>query len=226
MESVSTSVTDVVRAVGYVRVSTDEQASSGLGLSAQREAIEAECDRRLWHLSSVHEDAGSSGSTMARAGLASALAEVEASRGVLIVAKLDRLTRSLLDFAQVMADSQDKGWALVALDLGVDTSTPAGEFMAAVMASAAQWERRIIGARTREALAVRRAQGVRLGRPRVVPVAVSQDIADQRESGATWAAIAEDLNRRGVPTAHGGARWYPATARQVAMSRTAAEVDP
>lgn len=63
----------------------------------------------------------------------------------------------------LMGRAQSEGWNLVALDLGIDLSTPGGEFLASVMASAAQWERRIIGQRTKEALAVKRAQGVRLG---------------------------------------------------------------
>jgi len=86
-----------------------------------------------------------------------------------MVSKLDRLSRSLLDFAGLMHRAQVGGWNVVALDLGIDLATPAGEFMASVMASAAQWERRIIGQRTRDALAVRKAEGHRLGRPSSLP---------------------------------------------------------
>ena len=67
-----------------------------------------------------------------------------------------------------MERSRKQGWALVALDLGVDTTTPSGEMMANVLAVFAQFERRLIGQRTREALVVKRRQGVRLGRPRVM----------------------------------------------------------
>jgi Resolvase, N terminal domain len=84
------------------------------------------------------------------------------------VAKLDRLSRSLRDFAELMSRAQAQRWNLVALDLGIDLSTASGEFMANVMASAAPWERRIIGQRTKDALAVQRSQGVRLGRPVVL----------------------------------------------------------
>jgi len=131
------------------------------------------------------------------------------------VAKLDRLSRSLADFAQLMARAQAGRWNLVALDLGIDLATAAGEFMANVMASAAQWERRIIGQRTKDALAVRRAQGVRLGRPPLLPADVVARIVEGRRSGAGWSAIARDLDADGVPTAQGGARWYPATVRAV-----------
>jgi len=134
---------------------------------------------------------------------------------VLVVAKLDRLSRSLLDFAALMSRAQRHGWNLVAIDLGIDLSTPAGEFMANVMASAAQWERRIIGQRTKEALAVRKAAGVRLGRPVTLSDDVTERIRTLREEGETLAAIAGTLNTAEVPTSQGGARWHPSTVRAV-----------
>lgn len=203
--------------VGYLRVSTAEQADSGLGLDAQRAAIEQECDRRGWNLADVHVDAGYSGKAVAgRPGLAAALCAVESGQaGGLVVAKLDRLSRSLVDFAGLLARAQAGGWNVVALDLGVDLSTPAGEFLASVMASAAQWERRIIGQHTRDALAVKRAQGARLGRPRSLPDELRAEILAARAAGAGWSAIAADLNARGVPTVQGGQRWWPATVRKI-----------
>jgi DNA invertase Pin-like site-specific DNA recombinase len=208
------------RAVGYLRVSTDEQADSGAGLAAQRAAIEAEAARRGWMLIEVEVDAGASGKSMAgRPALARALGAVSSGAAdVLLVAKLDRLSRSLLDFASLMARSQAEGWALVALDLGVDTSTPAGEFMASVMASAAQWERRIIGQRTRDALAAKQAQGVRLGRPPAIPAAVVQDMRRYRSGGASIRAIAQRLTADGVPTVSGGSVWSPSTVQRVLAS--------
>jgi DNA invertase Pin-like site-specific DNA recombinase len=204
--------------VGYIRVSTDEQADSGLGLAAQRAAVVAEAERRGWTLVAIHEDA-LSGRSLDRPGLAAALAGVESGKAAgVVVAKLDRLSRSLKDFADLMARAQAGGWNLVALDLGVDLSTAAGEFMANVMASAAQWERRIIGQRTKDALAIRRSQGVRLGRPSVLPAEVVSRIVAEHEFGAGWSAIARGLNEDGTATAHGGSRWYPSTVRAVVIS--------
>jgi len=117
----------------------------------------------------------------------------------IVVAKLDRLSRSLSDFAGLMARAQARRWNLVALDLGIDLATAAGEFMANVMASAAQWERRIIGQRTRDALAVKRAQGVRLGRPQMVPADLLARIRTAHEAGTGWSALARQLNAEGVP---------------------------
>lgn len=207
-------------AVGYVRVSTSEQADSGLGLAAQRAAIDTECTRRAWTCVAVHEDAGASGKSLdGRDGLQQALRAVQRhDAAVLVVAKLDRLSRSLADFAALMAQAKREGWNLVALDLGIDLDTAAGEFMANVMASAAQWERRVIGQRTADALAVRRSKGLRLGRPPKLPDTIVRRILDERAAGAGWSKIAHGLNTDAVPTAHGGARWYPSTIRHLVLA--------
>lgn len=206
--------------MGYVRVSTDEQASSGLGLDAQRAAIEAECQRRGWELLAIHEDAGASGKDMkGRAALQEALKAVRSHEaGALVVAKLDRLSRSLLDFSTLMVESQKEGWALVILDLGVDTTSPSGEMLANVMATFAQFERRLIGQRTKDALAVKKRQGVRLGRPPSLSADVVKRIKGERKAGKSLRAIADGLNGDGVPTGHGGAKWHASTVRSVLES--------
>jgi DNA invertase Pin-like site-specific DNA recombinase len=203
--------------VGYVRVSTAEQSESGLGLAAQRHAIEAECERRGWTLVDVFEDSGVSGKSIGgRAGLAAALEAVRSEQAeAVVVAKLDRLSRSLADFAALMATAKAERWNLVALDLGIDLGTAAGEFMANVMASAAQWERRIIGQRTRDALAAKRSQGAKLGRPAKLPEHVVKRIVEEKRSGKGWSEIARGLDADAIPTSQGGRRWYPATVRSV-----------
>ena len=132
-----------------------------------------------------------------------------------MVSKLDRLSRSVMDFASIVERSQREGWAIVALDLGVDTSTPSGELVANVMASVAQWERKVIGQRTKDALAVKRSEGVRLGRPVSLPEVIRERILADRLDGRSYRAIAEALNAEGVPTAQGGREWYAATVRAV-----------
>ncbi|MDP9227018.1 MAG: recombinase family protein, partial [Actinomycetota bacterium] len=149
-------------------------------------------------------------------GLEGALAMLErGGAAALIVSKLDRLSRSTKDFGTMMERAQRGGWAPVVLDLGVDTTTPAGEMVASVMMSVAQWERRIIGQRTREALAVTRAQGTTLGRPRQLSEAVRKRVIRMRKTGLTLRSIADTLNREGVPTAQGGAKWYASTVRVI-----------
>jgi len=211
--------------VGYVRVSTLEQADSGLGLEAQRQAIRSECQRRGWELMAVEEDRGWSGTVTARPGLQRALeACATGAADGLVVSKLDRLSRSVQHAAALLVTAEREGWALVALDLGVDLSTPSGEVMAHVLAAIAQFERRLIGQRTKDALAVKKAQGIRLGRPQMLPAEVVERIVAARQSGRALQAIADSLNRDGVPTAHGGAQWWPSTVAKVLSSgaRTAA----
>jgi DNA invertase Pin-like site-specific DNA recombinase len=207
-----------MRVIGYVRVSTDEQAVSGAGLEAQRRAIVAECKRRGWELVETLEDAGYSAKDLKRPAVQEALRALEAGDAkALVVAKLDRLSRSMLDFTALMATAQKQNWALVALDCAVDTSTPAGEAMAHVLATFGQFERRLIGQRTKEALAAKKASGVRLGRPPNVPQRVVRRIQRQRARGDSFRKIAEDLNEASVPTAQGGAQWYAATVRHVLL---------
>ena len=106
-----------MRVCGYTRVSTSEQAQSGAGLEAQEAAIRAEAERRGWELVQVFEDAGASGKSLnGRPGLSEAIAAVERGEAEgLVVSKLDRLSRSLLDFAGLMERARKRGWSLVAL---------------------------------------------------------------------------------------------------------------
>jgi DNA invertase Pin-like site-specific DNA recombinase len=209
--------------IAYTRVSTEEQAVSGLSLEAQRAAIEAECQRRGLDLLAVHEDAGYSAKTLSRPGLTAALDDLHAGRGsALMVARLDRLTRSVHDATGLMQAAERAGWGLVALDVAVDTTTPQGAAMAQVLAVFAELERRLIGERTRAALAAKRAQGVRLGRPVTLDPATRDRIVAAHRGGQGWSAIARQLNDDRVPTAHGGARWYPSTVRSVALADTEA----
>ena len=131
----------------------------------------------------------------------------------------------MLDFTAVMAKASKQGWALVALDCAVDTTTPAGEAMANVLATFAQFERRLIGQRTREALAAKRAAGVQLGRPTTMPRNVRARIVADREEGLTLAAIADGLNADRIPTAQGGSRWWPSTVRAALRSGGAVVVE-
>jgi DNA invertase Pin-like site-specific DNA recombinase len=210
-----------VQAIGYLRVSTGRQAESGAGVEAQRTAILAEATRRGWAAADVRFiEETASGKNAKRPGLElarEALANGDA--GALVVSKMDRLSRSLLDFASIMQEAQKQGWALIALDCPVDLTTPMGEALAAIIATFAQLERKMIGERTRDALTEKRAAGVKLGRPRILPGDVRERIVCERDEKRTLRAIADALNRDNVPTAHGGKRWYPSTVRQVLASQ-------
>ncbi|HEY5011433.1 MAG TPA: recombinase family protein [Acidimicrobiia bacterium] len=207
----------VRRAVGYVRVSTAGQSESGAGLADQRRVIGSECDRRGWDLARVCADDGASGRSIdRRPALQEALDALAAGDvSVLVTAKLDRLSRSVLDFASLMARAERDGWAIVVLDVNVDTSTPSGEMMANVVAAFAQYERRLISERTKRALAVKRAEGVQLGRPRSIPGVVRQRIAEMRHEGLSYQRIADVLNAADVPRGQNGVKWWPGTIHRV-----------
>jgi DNA invertase Pin-like site-specific DNA recombinase len=211
------------RVIGYLRVSTEEQAVSGLGLADQRAVIRSEAGHRGWADVEFVTDDGYSAKNLSRPGIASALEQLrKGEASVLVVSKLDRLSRSLLDFATLMDRARREGWQLVVLDLAIDTTVPSGQLMANVMAAFAEYERQLIGARTSAALQQLKGQGKRLGRPRTLSQDVTDRVVRERESGSTLAAIASGLNDDGVPTARGGARWYPSTVKAVLQS---AELD-
>lgn len=212
-----------MQVLAYVRVSSEEQAHSRAGIEAQRATIEAEAKRRGWTIIDVIEDAGFSAKDLRRPGIRRAIEVLESGAArALVVSKLDRLSRSMVDFAGLMAKAQKQSWGIVALDVAVDTTTPSGEAMANVMAAFAQFERRLIGQRTKEALAEKRKQGVRLGRPRSLPAAVVRRIEREHKQKRPLRQIAAGLNADGVPTAQGGKQWYAGTVRAVLQSRAAA----
>lgn len=185
-------------------MSTEEQASSGLGLEGQRETIQRYADAHGWDVI-WYEDAGLSAKSLDRPQLQAALKHLGTSlnhRDVdgLLVAKLDCLSRSVVDFAGVLDLARGRKWALVAIDLGVDTSTPTGELVADVMMSVAQWERRVIGERTSAAMQAAKRQGRHMGRVSVLPRATGERLMTLRAT-STLAATAMQLNAEGHLTA-------------------------
>jgi DNA invertase Pin-like site-specific DNA recombinase len=213
----------MTKALGYVRVSTDEQAENGGGLDAQRSAIIREAQHRDWELVDIiGEDAGASGKSLERVGLQRAIAKLDKRQAdVLVVSKLDRLSRDLVEGLQVMKRAQRKGWSVVALDVGVDTSTPSGEMFANINLTFAQYERRIIGQRTADGMRAKKAAGTlkgTIGRPQSLPDDVLRRILGDRAAGLSYGKIAKALNEDGVPTGHGGAAWYPSTVKRVCES--------
>lgn len=190
-------------AIGYLRCSSVEQSESGLGIDAQRTAILSEAERRGVAVHFI-EDRGASGKNMKRQGMQTALLMLRRGEADTIIAsKLDRLSRSVFDFADLMRRADAEGWAVVALDLGVDTATPNGRLVSNVMASVAQWERQRISERTRDALSAARERGVRLGAPRLVSDDLRQRVVSMRAKGTTLQGIADRLNAEGIETGHG-----------------------
>jgi DNA invertase Pin-like site-specific DNA recombinase len=151
-------------AIGYVRVSSEEQADSGLGLQAQRQRIIAFCEMKGLRLADVYEDAGvSAGKPLSSRPSGSRLLHA-ARRGkvVVVVAKLDRLFRSVADAASVIADFGKKGIELVAIAEGFDMTNPYGRAMAQMASVFAELERAMIRERTKSAMDVKRSRGERI----------------------------------------------------------------
>ncbi len=205
--------------LAYLRVSTEEQAVSGLGLADQRHVIAQEAERRGWSDLEYVVDEGYSAKSLARPGIAEALRRLSTGEAaVLVVSKLDRLSRSLLDFAGLMDKARREGWRLVVLDLAIDTTTASGALMANVMASFAEYERRLIADRTSAALQAKKAQGARLGRPRATPGDLVDRVRKERAAGRSLRAIADALNEDALLPSQGGKRWYASTVASVLRS--------
>ena len=200
--------------LAYLRVSTDAQGDSGLGLDAQRAAIEQQVVRRGWNVVEWITDTAS-GKSLDRAGIQEAIARLEnGGPKVLVAAKLDRLSRSAIDFLSLVKRAQENGWALIMLDPSVDMTDPMGRFTAGILAQVAELEREMISKRTIEALARARARGTRLGRPSALAPEIAGRIESMREQGMTLRAIAETLNIEGIPTPTRRGRWWPASVSQ------------
>lgn len=208
-----------MRVIGYTRVSTDEQGRSGLGLAAQRRAIEELALAKGWEVQ-WYTDEGASAKSLDRPAMQRALAALNAGEAdAIVAAKLDRLSRSVVDFGTLLDESRRKSrkkhpWGIVVLDFDLDTTTATGRMLAGILMQFAQFERELTSERTVAALAAARERGVQLGRPRSLPAESEARLHALRAEGRTLAATAEALNAEGVPTAHGG-RWHASTVARI-----------
>jgi DNA invertase Pin-like site-specific DNA recombinase len=151
--------------IGYIRVSSEEQAASGLSLESQRERIRAYCHARGWELAEIVTDAGWSARTLERPGMDSVLRLVrERLVDAVVAVKLDRLTRSVRDLHELLRLSAEHGVGMVSVTENMDTASAAGRLMLTMLGAMAEWEREVISERTVAALAVKRARGERISR--------------------------------------------------------------
>jgi DNA invertase Pin-like site-specific DNA recombinase len=203
--------------VSYLRVSTDRQGASGLGLEAQRKAVLDYLDGGLWQLAAEFVEIESGKRSNNRPQLAAALAACKKQKAKLVIAKLDRLARNVHFISGLM----DAGVEFIACDM-----PHANKLTIHILAAVAEHEREAISARTKAALAAAKARGKKLGGPklndaRILGRAANKANADRfaantlpvvkqiQSSGiTTLRSIAAALAARGVPTARGGA-WTP-----------------
>lgn len=216
------------RIVGYARVSTDRQADKGVSLQDQQAKIQAMTVVHDGELLEIIVDAGESAKTLDRVGMQRLLALVDARKvDVVIIAKLDRITRSVKDLAELLERFQRRGVALVSVAESLDTSSAAGRLVLNIMTSVSQWEREAIAERTSSAMRYKKATlqvfnhcpyGWKREDKTLVPVtkeqAVIKQVADLRSHGWKLQQIADHLNDSGIPTKT-AAKWYPMTIRNV-----------
>jgi site-specific DNA recombinase len=203
-------------AVGYVRVSTDKQADRGVSLDAQAEKIRAMAVVHNAALIDIIVDGGESAKSLNRPGMARLLALVDAGEvQTVIIAKLDRLTRSVKDLCTLLERLERRSVALISVAESLDTGSAAGRLVLNIMTAVSQWEREAIGERTRDALCHKRIQGERVGNipfgsrladdgqhlePDPAEQAALAEIRRLRNEGATMRAIAATLNHKAYQT--------------------------
>ncbi len=222
-----------LRTIGYCRVSTEEQATTGVSLDIQEERIRAYCKAKDWDLVEVVKDEGISAKNLKRPGLQDILKRLlkKKDKGFdgIIVHKLDRLTRSVKDLGTLNELFEKNGITFVSIQEAVDTSTAAGELFHNIVVSISQWERKVISERTKSALRYKRQIGLRAGeipygyrlgsdQKSLISIPNEQEtikeIKNLRERGYSYEGIAITLNLREIRTKK-GKEWFPATVHSV-----------
>lgn len=210
-------------AIGYVRVSTDKQATEGVSLEAQEARIKSWCNANGYELVQVFVDAGISGKSMdTRKGLKDALGSLKKDMA-LVSYSLSRLARSTKDALEIAEKVSKKKAHMVSLSEAIDGTTAAGRMMFQMLCVLAEFERNLIAERTSSALQHKKRTGQKYSpnpygfeaiEGRLVEVqqevAIVAEIQAARDSGSTLQSIADNLNGRGIPTKT-GKQWQPAT---------------
>ena len=225
----------MVKVVGYVRVSTEEQAEGGVSLDAQRDKIEAYAKLYDCELVEVIEDAGVSAKTLQRPGLRKALRLLRLkSADGLLIAKLDRLTRNVADLAKLITDyfGERPGKVLLSASDQIDTRSAGGRLLLNVLTTVAQWEREVIAERTRDALRHKKAQGIALGQVplgfertadgRLIAAPAELEVLERvrtlHQEGLSLRQVAARLTAEGRQTKRGRA-WHPTTLARLLSRR-------
>jgi DNA invertase Pin-like site-specific DNA recombinase len=205
-----------MKAVGYVRVSTIEQAKEGVSIDNQIAKIKAYAELNNLELVGIINDAGKSGKTLGREGVQQVISMCK-NREIshVIVYKMDRLARSTKDLLNIVEDVFKKyDVQFHSLSEKIDTSSAMGKFFFTITAAMAEMERNQISERTSDALQHLKKQGIRLGAPAMGQTEEEQNtvnyIKDLNTEGLTYQAIADRLNAEGYETKRGG-KWYQKT---------------
>ena len=206
--------------IGYVRVSTEEQAESKADICKQHsKAITEYCSTKGWNLLEVFKDSGLSAKNMQRDGLQKALELVEANKvQAFIVYKLDRLTRSLKDHIFLIETFAKHHVSLVALTESTANGTASEEFSLNVRMAAAQYERKLIGERTAYALKSLKEKGQPYCRPVFNDRRALAFMRERRAEGISYRNIAWSMAVNGFKSTRGGT-WTASTVRGILLRK-------
>lgn len=215
----STGVTSTPIALVYARVSTGQQADSGLSLDSQEREVITRAEADGYTVEVIREEGRSGKNMTGRPLLTAALHRLDAGDAqALYVSKLDRLARSARDALDMRHRAEVNDWRLVITTTGADTGTPAGRMMFTMLAGVAEMELDLIRERHAawhaEAWERGKRWGVDYGPRSEIDPEVEARILAARDAGDTYTAIADRLNSEDVPTARGGS-WHPTTVRKV-----------
>ena len=218
------------KALAYLRVSTAQQADTGVSLDAQAEKARQYCELYGLDLVDVIADAGASGKSLNRDGLQDALTRLQSGEAdTLVVVKLDRLTRSVADLNILLERYFADGFDLVSVSEQINTGTAAGRLVLNVLMSVSQWEREAISERTSEALQHKKAQGERVGgipygfqlaadgvnlEPHPAEQEMISAVVAYREAGLSYRKIAARLKADGY-TNRKGSSFHPQTIARI-----------
>ncbi len=217
----------MTKAIGYIRVSTQEQANHGYSLDAQTAKLQAYASLYDIELIDIVVDAGVSAKSLKREGLQRVLTTLDnGGADAVLIFKLDRLTRSVKDW-NVLIEKYFTHKALLSVSDQIDTRTAAGRLCLNVLMSVAQWERETIGERTSTALQYKKSQGQHIGSVPYGYEAIDKTLAvveseaaaialiqEMRQQGAKLQAIADELNAQNIATKRGG-KWYATSVKNV-----------
>ncbi len=217
----------MMNAIGYIRVSTQDQGESGLSLKHQEGKIRSYADAMDISLVEVKTDSGHSAKSLNRPAMQEIIGLIKNRQvDAIIILKLDRLTRSVKDLGALVELLEKNGVALISVQDSINTNTAAGRLVLNVLGSVAQWEREAIGERTKAALQVKKSQGQRAGEVPFgwslaedgVTLLINQEeqnalnlMRELRAAGLSYRRIAQELETRGILTKRGGKTWQAKT---------------
>jgi DNA invertase Pin-like site-specific DNA recombinase len=211
---------EAMKAIIYLRVSTEEQGESGLGLSSGETSAREYCERQGIEVLEIVREVKSGKNTTKRPLLNASIDRCKAGEAQLLISpNVSRLARSVIDLCKMQETAKASGFRILLLDNPeLDLNTPNGKMVFQFLGVMAEWEREIISDRTKKALSAKKARGEKVGRTSTLAPETVATIRSLRKDNASLPSIATTLNENGIATGQGGAKWYPSSVRKVLLA--------